>query len=307
MPAPVFIACADSIGSARQLHATIQRMDSEIGKDALGTLHPLATAQARIISLVPSITELLLDLGLQANVVGRTGFCIHPAPLVRDIPKVGGTKDVNIEKIRALAPTHLIVNVDENELPTVQQLRTFIPHVVVTHPQTPQDNIALYHLLGGIFGRTAQAQVLASALRAQLAALSATPRPARRVLYVIWQDPWMTVARDTYISRVLALVNWHTWPDTQGGSGIAYADCVPCNAKAGATRYPTFKFSDALMREIDLVLLSTEPYSFKQQHADMLEQQIGKPVLLIDGEMISWYGSRAVAGLRYLGEFAQRL
>ncbi|MGL4575814.1 MAG: helical backbone metal receptor [Burkholderiaceae bacterium] len=275
-------------------------------QDALGTTHAAAGRQARIVSLVPSITELLLDLGLAEQVVGRTGFCIHPELLVRNIPKIGGTKDVNVEKIRRLAPTHVVVNVDENELPAVQQLREFVPHVIVTHPQTPQDNVALYQLLGGIFGKVAAAQALTAAFEKELANLRAKAWPARRVLYVIWQDPWMTVARDTYISRTLDLVNWHTWPDVQGGSGIANPDCVPCNAKAGATRYPTFKFSDALIREIDLVLLSSEPYSFTEKHADMLEQQIGKPVLLIDGEMISWYGSRAVVGLKYLGEFATR-
>lgn len=275
--------------------------------DAIGTAHPPAGADARIVSLVPSLTELLLDLGLAGQVVGRTGFCIHPAALVQGIPKIGGTKDVNVEKIRRLAPTHLVVNVDENELPAVQQLREFVPHVIVTHPQTPQDNVALYQLLGGIFGKTAAAQALTASFETALANLQAKTWPARRVLYVIWQDPWMTVARDTYISRLLALANWHTWPDVQGGSGIANADCVPCNTGAGASRYPAFKFSDALMREIDLVLLSTEPYSFTEKHADMLEQHIGKPVLLIDGEMISWYGSRAVAGLRYLRDFAARL
>jgi Periplasmic binding protein len=276
-------------------------------QDALGTIHAAAGPQARTISLVPSITELLLDLGLAAQVVGRTGFCIHPAGLVRNIPKIGGTKDVNVEKIRQLSPTHLVVNVDENELPAVQQLRMFVPHVIVTHPQAPQDNVALYQLLGGIFSKIQAAETLTASFETELANLRAKAWPARRVLYVIWQDPWMTVARDTYISRMLALINWHTWPDVQGGSGIADADCVPCNASAGATRYPTFKFSEALTREIDLVLLSTEPYSFTEKHADMLEQQIGKPVLLIDGEMISWYGSRAVAGLRYLGEFAAQL
>ncbi|MFM2399442.1 MAG: hypothetical protein RL341_1599 [Pseudomonadota bacterium] len=281
-------------------------MQAALFKDALGTPHAAADEKARIVSLVPSITELLLDLGLAAQVVGRTGFCIHPVALVRDIPKIGGTKDVNVEKIRRLAPTHLVVNVDENELPAVQQLRTFVPHVIVTHPQTPQDNVTLYTLLGGIFGKAAAAQALTASFETELTNLRAKVWPVRRVLYVIWQDPWMTVARDTYISRTLALANWHTWPDVHGGSGIANADCVPCNVSAGASRYPAFKFSYALMREIDLVLLSTEPYSFTEKHADMLEQQIGKPVLLIDGEMISWYGSRAIAGLRYLRDFAAR-
>ncbi len=104
--------------------------------DAIGTLHP-RDPEARIVSLVPSLTELVCELGLAARLVGRTGFCIHPAATVRAIPKVGGTKDVNIEKIRKLAPTHVLVNIDENEKPTVDLLAQFVPHIVVTHPLAP--------------------------------------------------------------------------------------------------------------------------------------------------------------------------
>jgi ABC-type hemin transport system substrate-binding protein len=92
---------------------------------------------------VPSITELVCDLGLADQLVGRTGFCIHPWDTVRRIPKVGGTKDVNVEKIRALAPTHAIVNVDENTRETAQALARFVPHLIVTHPQAPRDNLDL--------------------------------------------------------------------------------------------------------------------------------------------------------------------
>ena len=124
--------------------------------DALHTAHNRAPA-ARIVSLVPSITELLCDLGLAPQLVGRTGFCVHPAAVVAAIPKVGGTKDVNIEKIRKLAPTHLVVNIDENEKPTVELLAEFVPHVVITHPLAPRDNLALARLMGGIFGAEAAA------------------------------------------------------------------------------------------------------------------------------------------------------
>jgi ABC-type Fe3+-hydroxamate transport system substrate-binding protein len=111
--------------------------------DAIGQEHqPVPRDGApRIVSLVPSITELLCDLGLAPFLAGRTGFCIHPAETVRAIPKVGGTKDVNIDKIRRLAPTHLVVNIDENEKPTVDELAQFVPHVVVTHPLVSRDNL----------------------------------------------------------------------------------------------------------------------------------------------------------------------
>lgn len=250
--------------------------------DALGHVHAPATG-ARIVSLVPSITELLCDLGLASNIVGRTGFCIHPADVVAGIPKVGGTKDVNMEKVRRLAPTHLVVNIDENEKPTVDALAQFIPHVVVTHPNTPRDNLALVRLMGGIFGAAAAAEAWCQQFEAEYAALHASARgPQRTVLYCIWQDPWMTVSRETYIAAMLGELGWK----------------LP--ALEDSARYPRFAWSDALVDEVDAILLSTEPYRFTQAHVDALEKQVGKPVFLVDGEMMSWYGSRALAGLRYL-------
>lgn len=269
--------------------------------DALGQAHDVATGTVRIASLVPSITELLFDLNLADRMVARTGFCIHPEPAVRAVEKVGGTKDVNLEKLRALAPTHVIVNIDENRREAVDQIRSFVPHVIVTHPCRPDDNFALYELLGGIFDRQAEAAGLANDLRSALDTLRSQRWPMRRVLYAIWQDPWMTVSRATYISQMLALVNWTTWPD-DALEACVDGDCSRPNAQG--ERYPSFRWSDALVRELDAVLLSTEPYRFTEDHADALERQIGKPVLLVDGEMLSWYGSRAVAGVRYLRDLA---
>lgn len=251
--------------------------------DAVGRQHVPAPG-ARIVSLVPSITELLCTLGLAGQLVGRTGFCIHPRDTVEAIPKVGGTKDVNIERIRALAPTHLVVNIDENEKPTVERLAEFVPHIVVTHPVTPGGNLALARLMGGVFGAEDATQRWCAAFEQEYAALRASPPPPpRTVLYCIWQDPWMSVSGDTYIAAMLAELGW----------------TVP---SLGAARYPRFDWSEDLVRQLDAVLLSTEPYRFTQAHADALEKQLGIPVLLVDGEMMSWYGSRALAGLRYLRE-----
>ncbi len=265
--------------------------------DAIGTLHaPVAPGEpVRIVSLVPSLTELLCALGLAPVLVGRTGFCIHPRETVAGIAKVGGTKDVNLVRIRALAPTHLVVNIDENEKPTVEALAGFIPNVIVTHPQAPADNLVLYRLFGDLFAAlpevTARAAALCRDFAAAQAALHADavhdPAPPRRVLYCIWQEPWMTVSRDTYIARMLAQIGWQQWQPDDG------------TAASGA-RYPCFTWTDAVCEAIDCVLLSSEPYSFRQSHAASLAQQLGKPVYLVDGEKLSWYGSRAIAGLAYL-------
>lgn len=106
-------------------------------RDAAGTLHARARSEARIVSLVPSITELICDLGLIDRLVGRTGFCIHPKALLRPIPKVGGTKSVDVEKVRALQPSHVILNIDENDKPVAEALAEFVPNLIVTHPLAP--------------------------------------------------------------------------------------------------------------------------------------------------------------------------
>ncbi len=262
------------------------------------------TSAPRIVSLVPSITELLVDLGLGAYLVGRTGFCIHPADFLQGIAKVGGTKDVNLTKIQKLQATHVIVNVDENTLPVVQALREFVPHVIVTHPLTATDNIALIDLL--LAGFTSHFAINSEALRAMnmradklkeqiilgLKKLQAMQMRPERVLYLIWRDPWMTVARDTYISRMLGLIAWQTWPNNEGG-------------ETGAARYPKLNANEPWLGDVQRVLLSSEPYRFDADH--LAEVQAWLPqakVQLVDGELLSWYGSRAVKGLAYLAELA---
>ena len=238
---------------------------------------------------MPSITELLFSLGLGAQVVGRTGFCIHPRDAVRDVPKVGGTKDVKFDALRALNPTHVIVNVDENDPSAPQKIQQFTPHVIVTHPNAPEDNIALYRMLGEIFNVHERAQKLAAELQHQLDACRATAWPAERVLYLIWKDPWMAVASDTYIARTLACVGWHV--------------TIPPGGWSGAARYPVIPDIPAAVQEVDRVLLSSEPFMFRESHVADLSLQLNVPTDLIDGEMTSWYGSRAIRGLAYLRTF----
>jgi ABC-type Fe3+-hydroxamate transport system substrate-binding protein len=265
--------------------------DEEARRDALDVVHPVAPAGARIVSLVPSLTELLFALELGDLVVGRTGFCIRPRDAVRRIPKVGGTKDVILDKVRALAPTHLVVNIDENRRETVDALAPEIANVIVTHPLAPDDNLHLYRMFGAIFDRRRQADALAAryvkAKNALLAAVASLPD--ERVLYLIWRDPWYTVARSTYVSAMLALARWHTVP------------------AISAPRYPTLADDAPAWHEAERILLSTEPYAFKQTDVRTLAATLAgrghrAPVALIDGAMTSWYGVRAIAGLGYLAQ-----
>jgi ABC-type Fe3+-hydroxamate transport system substrate-binding protein len=237
----------------------------------------------RIVSLVPSITELLCDLDLSEQLVGRTGFCIHPWETVRTIPKVGGTKDLKFDKIRELEPTHVVVNIDENRKEDAETLAEFIPNVVVTHPLGPRDNLGLYRQMGREFERESQAEALCERFERAYERATTSARSEQSVLYLIWRDPWMTISPETYISQTLGLFNWRTVPATTD------------------ERYPQVTLTES---EVDRVLLSSEPFHFKEEHVAEVEELVpGAKVSLIDGEMTSWYGSRAIAGLDYLAEY----
>lgn len=252
----------------------------------------------RIASLVPSLTELVAELGLGDLLVARTGWCIHPAETVDRVPKVGGTKTVNLRKLERLRPTHVLVNVDENRRETVDAIRAWAdpPQVMVTHPLGPEDNVALVDDVAapflGVGGVPEAAGALRAALLDALAATVADGRPVERVLYLVWHAPWMTVARDTYISRMLARIGWLTLP-------------AACGGPTGAARYPALEGGEPWLGDVERVLLSSEPFAFGEAH--LREAQAMCPsakVMPIDGELLSWYGPRAVAGLAYLRRLA---
>ena len=265
-------------------------------------------AETRIVSLVPSLTELLVAIGLGRQLVGRTGFCIHPAEVVCDVLKVGGTKDVLMDRLRSCRPSHVLVNVDENRLETVQAIEGWPvaerPQLVVTHPSGPEDVPPLIEQLLAVFSASPdlpaeqhadmrrRALALLSGLRSELALTQPAGRPSRRVLYLVWRGPWMTVARDTYISRMLARVGWLTWPALDGGPH-------------GAGRYPVLRGDEAWLATIDEVLLSSEPYAFNAAHRKDAQALCPRAqVSLVDGEALSWYGPRTLTGLRLLRQLA---
>jgi hypothetical protein len=255
-------------------------------------------AEPRIVCLVPSITELICDLGLSEQLVGRTGFCIHPWETVRQIPKVGGTKDVKMDRVRELAPTHVIVNVDENLKEDAEALAGFVPDVVVTHPQDPRDNLALYRQMGEAFGREEEAERLCADFERAYERAAASAGEPRDVIYLIWRDPWMTISRETYVAQTLALFGWH-----QPGVPVLGN---PEGDKGQGPRYPEVDLAE-FAGKVDRVLLSSEPFHFKEHHVAEVEALVpGAAVSLIDGEMTSWYGSRAIAGLDYLAEYTAR-
>jgi ABC-type Fe3+-hydroxamate transport system substrate-binding protein len=259
-------------------------MRADETEDWAGVRHARARGDVRIASLVPSLTELLFALGLGHDVVARTGFCVHPRPAVRGVPKIGGTKDPDLARLRALAPTHLLVNVDENRREVVEEAATFVQHVVVTDPRVPDDNLRLYRLLGAVFAREDAARSLCDRYVEARTAVRDVVRalPRERVLYLIWKRPWMSVRRDTYVSATLDCVGFDTLP--------AEAD----------RRYPEIADDAPAWRDAQRILLSSEPYAFRQRDVDALARAQGRPVDLVDGQWTSWYGVRAIEGLRSL-------
>jgi|APTNR8051073442_1049403.scaffolds.fasta_scaffold08009_4 ABC-type Fe3+-hydroxamate transport system substrate-binding protein len=264
--------------------------------DGAGNDHAPAGATARIVSLVPSLTELLFALGLGVQVVGRTTYCVHPAEGVCRVPTVGGTKTIDLDKVSRLRPSHLLVNVDETPKAIADAVAQLGIDVVVTHPIHVDDNIDLYHLIGGLFGRPAAAAALSERYRAARATIDAAARrwPDRHVLYVIWKKPWMTVGPNTYIAHMLRLARMNA--TVTGGDE--------------PVRYPTVDLDERLLDRLDLVLFATEPFPFRERHVAEFRQAFPgheQKARLINGEMLSWYGSRAIDGLAYLADFTRRL
>jgi hypothetical protein len=196
-----------------------------------------------------------------------------------------------MDRVRELRATHVVVNVDENLKEDAETLATFVPDVVVTHPQEPRDNLALYRQMGETFRREAEAEALCERFEVAYDRATAHLGPEQSVLYLIWRDPWMTVASDTYIAQTLALFGWRN-------------PCSPEGDKDSAVRYPEVDLAE--FSGVDRVLLSSEPFHFKEHHVAEVEELVpGAKVSLIDGEMTSWYGSRAIAGLDYLAEYTR--
>ncbi|MEZ0609201.1 ABC transporter substrate-binding protein [Fibrella sp. WM1] len=248
----------------------------------------------RIVSLVPSQTELLFDLGLDEAVVGVTKFCIHPADKVLQKQQVGGTKNVDIERVRALQPTLIIANKEENTRADVEALQAIAP-VHVTDVVTLPDAYAMIREVGQLVGRSAEASQLASQIEASLDNLwhnvpssIAKYKPTGRrprITYLIWRKPWMVAAADTFINAMLAKAGWD-------------------NAFAHQTRYPVVSADDLAAAQPDWVFLSSEPYPFKEKH--IIELKAICPtarVRLVDGELFSWYGSRLLQSATYLSSF----
>ena len=237
----------------------------------------------RIVSLVPSLTELVVDLGLRTKIVGITKFCVHPEDLRQSTVIIGGTKNVRIDKIKSLAPDIIIANKEENTLQIVSQLEKIAP-VWVTDIANERDNLITIADFGKIFNRQKEAADLVSRISLEQEKLSRikTRFSSKKVLYLIWKNPYMAAGSGTYIDAMLRLNGFE-------------------NYCANEMRYPEIDLDDINKNSSpDLIFLSSEPYPFKEN--DRRELEVPFPsanVVLVDGEMFSWYGSRALKAISY--------
>ena len=253
--------------------------------DGLGRQLRLAQPPQRIVSLVPSQTELLFDLGLDAEIVGVTKFCLHPSHARTTRTRVGGTKTLMHERIHALAPDLIVANREENRREDIEALQALAPCWVSDVRDLP-DALAMIRSLGLVVGRAPQGAALAARIEADFAAL---PRLSRRVAYLIWRDPWMVAGGDTFIDDLLGRLGLH-------------------NVFADQPRYPAL--DDDTLREAapELLFLSSEPYPFRERHAQELATVCpGAEPVLVDGEMFCWFGSRLQHSASYFRQLATQL
>ena len=235
---------------------------------------------SRIISLVPSQTELLVDLGLRHKIVGITKFCVHPVDLRKDKIVVGGTKNVNINKIKTLNPDIIICNKEENTEEMVYQLEKVAP-VWISDVNSITESITMINILGRIFDVSIKATEISLKILRELEAFQdfVQKRPLRKSLYLIWKDPYMAAGRDTFINNLLSVNKFENIIEEP------------------QSRYPEIDIE--ILKEADLVLLSSEPYPFKKVHILKLQEEIDAEIILVDGEYFSWYGSRLQSAFQY--------
>jgi len=245
-------------------------------RDALGRTFDFSSPPRRVVSLVPSLTESLFDLGAGDDVVGITDYCIFPEGL--DRPRLGGTKNPRVEALRALQPDLVYMNLEENLRRHAEQLEAFAP-VFVTEPKSVEDVAVLLETLGVLHHRADRAAELAAELRHEAAIM-----PRRRFTFAvpIWKKPWMWCGGDTYVSRLVA---------SAGGT----------NVLASSTRYPTLDLGALLSLRPDVLFLPDEPYAFTSNDAAAL-QGAARIVGPFPGHLFTWHGTRTLLGLRFLRE-----
>jgi len=236
----------------------------------------------RIVSLVPSQSELLVDLGLDDELVGVTKFCIHPSDLKKQKTIVGGTKEIKIDTIKALQPDLIIGNKEENQKELIEALAKDFP-VWMSDIKSLDDALEMISLIGDLVGKPQEAEVLVQKIGSGFAGL--IKKPNKRCVYLIWNEPIMAVGQDTFIDDML--------------SRAGFENVVR------AARYP--ELDNERLKELspEVILLSSEPFPFKQKHKAYFETLLpNSKVAFVDGELFSWYGSRLLSVPAYVKQLS---
>jgi ABC-type Fe3+-hydroxamate transport system substrate-binding protein len=256
--------------------------------DATGVALSLPAPPRRIVSLIPSITEILFALGVGEAVAGCTIYCTEPAEGVATKTRIGGEKNPRLEQIRALQPDLVIANIEENLREHVETLRAWGIPVFVTYPRTVAAGVALVRALGAVTGAADRASEIAAPLERRLAEIASRGAARARVFCPIWRHPYMTINADTYVHDMLAVCG--------GDNVFAHRP----------TRYPTVSLAEVAETRPAVILLPDEPYRFRRPHtadfvpfADVPAVRDGR-IHLIDGKLLSWYGPRIAQALHVL-------
>ncbi len=251
--------------------------------DQMGFPVRLPESPSRIISLVPSQTELLHDLALTDQVVGITKFCIHPGHWKSEKKIIGGTKNFNFERIDALQPDLIIGNKEENYPEGIDRLKEHYP-VWMSDVNALGQAFQMISGIGEITNRKSLADTLVHSIHKGFSAFQKLQKP-KRILYFIWKKPWMVAGANTFIDDILTRIGFQ-------------------NAAAGFSRYPIVDENEIASLNPDCIFLSSEPYPFTTDHVKRVERQFPNTnVLMVDGEYFSWYGSR----LQYAPRYFQKL
>jgi len=240
----------------------------------------------RLVSLCPSLTELVFDLGRGDDLVGRTKFCVHPAGRVERVESVGGTKNPKVARIVELAPDLVLLNEEENRREDAEALAAAGVRCHASFPRDVDDTARMVRDVGAALDRRDAAERIASDIERRAARVreSALGAPPVRYAYLIWRNPWMVAGGDTFVTAMLAL---------PGGVNVFAAH---------EERYPTVTPEQLAAASPDAVLLSSEPFPFKDKHADELAAATGIPrarMHFVDGEYLTWHGSRTPGGIDY--------
>lgn len=244
--------------------------------DQMGREVNLAGKPQRIVSLVPSQTELLFSLGVGDHVVGRTKFCIHPGDQVKDVQRVGGTKNINMEVIDKLDPDLIIGNKEENEKSQIEALEQKYS-VWMSDVRGLNSAVEMIMMLGEVCRRESQAIELTSGIQKEFRTLK--KQPLIPVAYLIWHNPMMVAGAGTFIDKMLHLGNFENVVDIR--------------------RYPEVEMEQ--LSKASCLMLSSEPYPFKATHIELFKAELpNTQIKLVDGELFSWYGSRLLKTPAYL-------